>query len=269
MKYRNIQQTILFLICILLTASCTEVIQLDLRSADKQLVIEGSVSTLKGTVIKMTQSINFQQQNSFPPIENANVEVTDNLGNTVLLDEVEAGTYSSSDFIGIEGRTYSLTVKTENETLSAQCQLPQKVMFKELIIEEDFSTNFWGKSSDTLTHKITVTFDDPAGTDNFYNFIEYINEEQVSTYYTSDKSQDGVEIEKVLLNKDRYLKSGDILRIEMQCITEEIYDYLKNLTGSETERQSSTPSNPLNNIEGAELGYFSAHSSEFKSLVIQ
>lgn len=56
----------------------------------------------------------------------------------------------------------------------------------------------------------------------------------------------------------------------MQYIDEAVYDYFKsfnNLRGG--TRGSSTPANPLTNIEGANLGYFSAHTSEIKEYIIQ
>jgi uncharacterized protein YbgA (DUF1722 family) len=63
------------------------------------------------------------------------------------------------------------------------------------------------------------------------------------------------------------LLPGDVLKIEMQCIDEFVYEYFNSF--GNTLGGSATPANPYTNIIGSELGYFSAHTSEMKEKVIQ
>jgi hypothetical protein len=63
------------------------------------------------------------------------------------------------------------------------------------------------------------------------------------------------------------LLPGDVLKIEMQCIDEFVYEYFNSF--GNTLGGSATPANPYTNIIGSELGYFNAHTSEMKEKVIQ
>src|SRR5436305_10635659 len=59
-----------FAACIsLFLFSCTKVIQVDLNSANTNIVIEGIVSDAAGPYqVKLTQTVNFSDPNSFPPV---------------------------------------------------------------------------------------------------------------------------------------------------------------------------------------------------------
>jgi hypothetical protein len=61
---------------------------------------------------------------------------------------------------------------------------------------------------------------------------------------------------------------GDVIEVEFQCIDENVFEYFNGIMLLQTDR-GITPTNPGNNIEGGALGYFSAHTSERKSLTIQ
>ena len=70
-----------------------------MNSSEPQTVIEGNIGTTgDSTLIKITKSINFDESNNFPLVQNAIVTVSDDAGNSETLTEISAGNYSSSVF---------------------------------------------------------------------------------------------------------------------------------------------------------------------------
>jgi hypothetical protein len=64
---------------------------------------------------------------------------------------------------------------------------------------------------------------------------------------------------------NNYVKPGDEIMVEMQCVDDEYYEFLR--TWSEVRNGDST-ANPINNIKGGALGYFGAYSWGRKTVVV-
>lgn len=266
----------LFIISLSLCSSCTEVIELDLNSSEPQTVIEGSIGTVgDSTLIKITKSINFDESNYFPLVENAIVTVSDDLGNSETLIEKTPGNYSSSTLSGASGRTYFLHVNAEGNILSSQSFIPSQVNFDSLIVKENTTTGGGGPGGgpggSRTSYIVTVQYSDPANEENYYRFIEYHNSEpQGSIFVYDDRLTNGNFVSTDLISFNRNLDEGDTLTIVMQCIDKPVYNYFHsfgNLFGG--PQNSSTPANPYTNIIGSKLGYFSAHTTQSRSVVIQ
>jgi hypothetical protein len=253
--------------------SCTEVIELDLNGSDSQVVIEGSIGTNADSVlIKITKSVNFEDGNTFPFVENAVVTISDDAGNVETLIEKSPGIYSSSTFLGVEGRTYFLDVNSESKSYTSHSTIPTQINFDSLLVEQTNSAaGPGGGQGARISYKVTVQYSDPAGETNYYRFVEYHNgEPQGSIFVFDDRLTNGSSISIDLISFNRKLNSNDTLTIEMQCIDKAVYEYFHsfgNLFGG--PQNSSTPANPYTNIIGSKLGYFSAHTTQKKSIVIQ
>jgi Domain of unknown function (DUF4249) len=264
---------IIFLIALCLFCSCTKVIELDLNSSDPQTVIEGNIGTTgDSTLIKITKSVNFDESNNFPLVQNAIVTVSDNAGNSETLVEISAGNYSSSTFLGAVGRTYYLNVSSEGKTFTAQSAIPIQVNFDSLMVEKITSSGGGpgGGQGGGTTYKVTVQYADPSNQTNYYRFIEYHNgEPQGNIFVFDDHLANGQSVSTDLISFNRKLNSGDTLTIEMQCIDKPVYEYFHsfgNLFGG--PQNASTPANPYTNIIGSKLGYFSAHTTQKITLVV-
>lgn len=260
-------------IATLLLTSCTKVIDLDLNSSEPQTVIEGSIGTAGDpTLIKITKSINFDESNNFPWVQNAIVTVSDDLGNTETLFEKSPGNYSSSTFLGVAGKTYYLNVSSEGKSFTSQSTIPSQIYFDSLTVKEVMSTGGGpgGGQGGGTSYKVTVHYSDPADETNYYRFIEYHNgEQQSSIFIFDDKLANGQSVSTELISFNRKINSGDTLSIEMQCIDKPVYEYFRsfgNLFGG--PQNASTPANPYTNIIGGKLGYFSAHTTQKITFVI-
>jgi hypothetical protein len=248
---------LVFLIC---SAACRKVITVDLNSASPKYVIEGAITNASGPYqVKITQTKNFSDNNTFPGVSGAVVTISDNAGNTSLLSEGAAGYYTTAGITGVPGRTYYLSVKIGNETFQSVSTMPARVPFDTLYIES--LTDF----GDTL-RTATVGYKDPAGIKNYYRYVMYLNNNYVKEVFISnDELTDGKELEQTIFsNGDQEIKQGDSVKVEMQCIDSYVYKYFFTLVQT-IGQNSAAPTNPVNNITGA-LGYFSAHSVEVKRI---
>ena len=64
------------------------------------------------------------------------------------------------------------------------------------------------------------------------------------------------------------IKRSDSVRVEMQCINKEEFEYFSTLSQQTNFgiNANTAPSNPKSNFNGNVLGFFSCHSSEYKSM---
>jgi hypothetical protein len=265
----RIQRTYLMGLSVLLTfSSCTEEIDVDLNAADPQVVIEGKVTTSGASIVKIARSVNFDQANDFPEVRDAFVELTDDQGNSEILTESSPGTYISSNIVGTVGNTYSLLVQSDGKTLSSMSRIPSQVPFDSIVLSRT-TGSIVGSSNDTV-YIVRVRIKDPIDEANYYRFLESINGELSNSYVYNDRLFNGEEVDLILPDFTREIEAGDILKIEMQCIDESVHEYFSSFSNSQgSPGGSSNPANPYTNIIGSDVGYFSAHTSEIKEIIIQ
>jgi hypothetical protein len=260
---------------VVLFASCTKVIDVDLNSSDPQIVVEAKISddATEKPEVRVNQSVNFDQTNVFPAVKNATITLldqTDNVKDT--LKETTSGVYQSLKMTGKTGHTYVLTIKTGNKTLTSTATIPRKVT---LIDIEMRSQSLFGNTSYLTIPK----FVDPKGIGDNYRFILSVNGKLKNDIAVlSDELSDGAPNGRPIFRgaqsddtKDGFLKVGDTIQLEMQCIDKGVYDYFNTLSGGGGgPGGGATPANPVSNVKGGGvLGYFSAHTKQIKSVVIK
>lgn len=250
--------------------SCEKVIDIDFNSQNSQLVIEGNITDQTGPYfVKLSKTVKFDESNSFPPVIGAGVSITDDLGNTEILNETASGVYSTSVLKGATGRTYTLQVNTNGLKYSAQSFMHAPVAIDKLIAVNQVLPMGTKKV-------INVKFTDPSGIENYYRFVKIINNKiQTSIYAESDIKQDGKPLNISLLNKQQSeteMKSGDTLIVVLQSLDEPVYNYFRSLLqlngGGGLINQSTSPANPISNISNGALGYFSACAVTSDTLII-
>lgn len=244
-------------------SSCTEVIELDLNNSAPQIVIEGNINTSSDSaIIKITKTVNFDSDNSFPAVNGAFVLITDNIGHIDTLIETEPGIYKA-DIRGISGNTYFLNVSVGDINLSSVSSIPNQVNFDSLVINEVPASTAQGPNSEKR-HEVLVYFKDPANEKNYYRFVEYKNGKISNRLYIyDDRLSNGSDVVIRLRNNTSRYDSADVISFEMQCIDQFVYEYFNsfsNLNGG--PMNASAPANPYSNILGSDLGYFSAHTAQ-------
>jgi hypothetical protein len=252
---------------IVLFSSCEKVIEIDLNSEDPKVVIEAEV-TDNGMVpqtVRITKSVNFSESNTFPAVSGASVTLSDNAGNTATLTETSPGIYQTTAIAGVPGRTYYLNIVAEGNTYTSECTMPPHVMLDTLLVQESGGPGPPGSGKSILP-----VFNDPAGKGNFYRFkLAQNNTFSGSILLLDDDVFDGTANIRSLNAQDLTIESGDTVQVNMLSISEPVHFYFFSLSRNGTgPNASASPANPKSNIQGAQLGYFSAHCVSSKTIIV-
>ena len=108
------KKTLLFLVIVFITLSCTEPYGLQTDTFEDALVIEATLTNeLKKQEIKISRTFVFEQ--TAPTIETgATVYITDDLGNQYNFEEPNGKYISQYEFEAVPNRQYQLFVNTIN-----------------------------------------------------------------------------------------------------------------------------------------------------------
>lgn len=249
-------------------ASCEKVIELDLDNTEPRLVISGSISDVDSIpIINITQTIDYDQPNNFPEIQNAMVIVQDDLGGMDTFQARSRNGYRGTT-LGVPGRTYNLSVLHDGISYNSSVKMPLPITIDSITIE---AFNTPGGDLPLLT----TYFQDPPGEKNYYYLNYLINGKPSGDFsFLSDQLRDGDEITVGTISDDyEDVKIGDTITVQLQCIDASMYDYYRTLEALEDAGGgglgSSTPDNPTPNITGGALGYFKVFSQTEKDFIIQ
>jgi len=261
-------------------SSCEEVIELDLNTTAPQVVIEGFVTDEEGPYkIRISKTVDFYDLNSFPPQENAQVKISDNLGNEEFLIETSPGIYETSTLQGERGATYNLEVLLEGVSYTATSKMPENRIVLDTIISEFIEESIFYDEG----YYATAYFSDPPDIDNYYRLQVLVNgevyiftfenedgeieesDEDINFWLTNDKFTDG--------NLQDYefphtLKVGDTLEVTLQQLDRTTFDYYRSLVDV-IYGGGIAPSNPISNMQNGALGYFGAFSVTQRTIVVQ
>lgn len=245
--------------------SCQKVIDVKLDEADKKIVIDAVLTDKEGgCVVRLSKTKNFDDNNDFVGLSGALVTIKDETGNITTLTETTPGVYTDNQLKGTSGKTYQLLVNAEGKTYSASSTMPENVHLDSLYLK----TQKFFDEEETFSN---VVFMDPAGVKNFYLFKQFVNGKRTDgTFIMDDDLSDGKKFNSTLYlftDEEDKIKSGDIVEVEMQCIDKAVYKYWYSYDQGASGGGSATPANPVSNISGDALGYFSAQTVQRKSVV--
>ena len=247
--------------------SCQRVISVHLNSSASAYVIEGVVTDQPGgSTVSITDTRDFSSNNTFAGVSGATVTI-ENSGTIYPLAESTPGVYTTSSLTGVPGQTYALNVVLNGVIYAASSTMPQPVGLDTMYV-----------TTEALSSKryITIVFSDPPGIPNYYRWVQYVNGRQEKTIFLgNDEFTDGLTIHDQLNfnndtnDPDRDINPGDSVRIDMLNLDSTVYQYWfslqRNASGS---GNSASPANPISNISGGCLGYFSAQSVRRRSLLV-
>lgn len=250
--------------------SCKKVIEVDFDEAASRYVIEGKIDNNGYCSVLVSLSQLVTDVTSFNGVDSAQVSVTEEGGATVTLKRVSKGGYQQY-FKGMPGKTYRLTVSVKESVFTASCTMPARVNMDSLFITTE-------SISGSKRYVANVNYVDPAGQNNYYNFIQSVNRKKAGIVYVNDDHlNNGKAVTFPLLYEgnlaDSYtseIKRGDTVQVEMQNVDPAVYKYWYSLkAGASGEDIMATPANPVTNISGGALGYFSAHTAQYKKVIVK
>ena len=261
----------LFLICLLTFGGCEEEFTPEFPAGPDQIVVEGYIeagSRPTPPYVILTRSLAYfdtldakEFEKQF--IHNARIDVSD--GRQILtLKEVcwneltKTQKVIAADFLGldpnkvnyniclytdlgfsmmgVEGRTYTLTIHADKQTLTSKTTIPRMTPLDSIrmdAVEPDMP--------DDKRVKLTGILRDPAGTVNFYRFLTQVNKDPLRSPFpsvTDDALFDGQRFEVPLTkgeirgvkpdpNTFGLYNRGDSLLIRWMCIDEGQHNFWK------------------------------------------
>lgn len=267
--------------------SCTEKMNIDLKSTDPILTVEGSVtSDLKNHKVILKESSDVYNKDQSNRISNAVVTVSD--GTKIFsYSEVQPGYYESDlKFAGQPGKTYTLSIdnvdinkdgKTEKYKASSYMRDPYVIDKIKLHFDPDYEAKddeegeFW---------LVKLFLQDNPKTKDYYAFAcrknnilvhDTITEiiVQKDTYFNGSQTK-GVNVGELNQSKsDEILKDKDVITLETYAIGKDYYYFIDQFQKMSEDRSmfSGPPGNIKTNISNGGIGFFSAYSITRTSIV--
>jgi len=239
-------------------SSCEKVIDVKLNEADKKIVVDAVLTDQEGgCMVKLSKTKKFEEDNSFNGLAGAAVSIRDENGAVTQLTESQPGVYKHATLKGMPGKTYELTISVEGQTIKGSSTMPEPVHLDSVYIKKQ-------KFFDEDEIFANVMFVDPGGIKNYYRVVQFINGVKSNVnFLLDDDLSDGKQFNSTLYflpdDDKKKIKPGDVVTIEMQGIDAAVYKYWFSLDQSASGSSSSAaPSNPVSNLSGGVLGYFSA-----------
>ena len=252
---------IYFLALLIIGASCTKIIDVDLNDTDPKIVVDGYVkynplNNGQFASVKLSKTANYFDSSIPQEISDATLSVVNGDGKEIPLSYSAGYGFSANINEADSSDTWTLKGIIENSDVKAVSTIPNFIKIDSI---NAFQLPF-GPPKKGYTP--VCFFTDIAGESNYYRLkISINNIEYNDLFYSGDDGQDGEQIAYPFFRVDAL--KGDEMKIELLCIDEFSYEYFKifgeNMGG---DGFSAAPGNPYTNIEGEDmLGIFIGETS--------
>ena len=254
-------------IIMILATACEKVIDVDLNDATPIIVIEGNLSNyLNEAEVKISMTSSYFDTLPSEKVSDAIINIISDFGDRFVLKETNKGIYKVSKVWFKEGSTYHLSIEANGESYEAMSKLNPPVVIDSVRFYYEDSP-FFDKG-----YYINVYLYDPPGIKNFYRLKYSKNGVLQNTIddliLFNDRYADGNSIEVTLFNQPFEL--NDTVTLQLISLDEGAYEYLRTFRELVNNNPgSAAPANPISNISNGSLGYFSAWSSNTKSVIIK
>jgi len=265
---------IIFVLFIMLFASCEKVIDVDVRSIEPKLVIDASFEVLfdafpvtANTVVKLRLSADYFET-EIPTVTNATVFLTSLTDNSVInfSDADLDGNYEPiNSFIPADNEAYELTIISEGQTYKGKAvKIKSSPLLK---VKQGDKTLFAGNETEVI-----ATFNDPINIENYYLFDFSKN----SFSILEDRFFDGEMYDISNYFSEDEIELPETITVSMSGISKRYHTYFRILQSQSGQNSGgpfqSVPSSLLGNMinttneNNFPLGYF--HISETDTFTI-
>jgi hypothetical protein len=283
MKTQAYIKTIIIIFSISISLwNCTERIDIELDSTYTRLVVEGFVtSDTAAHWVRLSETSDYFLNKTAPAVSGAEVVIDDGEQLHMLTesDTMPGWYFTSPDYHGIPGRTYTLIIsnvdidgdgKFEEYTASSRMNPVNPL---DSIKLEWFDTFFSGyqvrvwawDSPEPDWYSFKVWKNGILLTDTLYELIVQ-NDEFFNGNYTYGIPSQFLSIDK----PDEVVEVGDTITFEINGITEEYYNYVVEAQSqifSQTPLFSGPPANISSNIDNGAIGFFAVYSVNYSSTI--
>ncbi len=254
---------------VLLLYSCEKLIDVDLNETNPVIVIEGTMTGEDNSAeVKISQTTSYFNTNPMNQISGATVYITDERAHKFTLQENDKGQYIAEGFYPHLGYNYTLSVEIDGKIYTSESKLHEAVKIDSLSVVYNQGYSFLAEG-----YNVNLYFRDPPNIRNFYRLRIYINgvleNDTGDMIFFDDKNSDGsflaIEI------KSKIFAVGDFVTYELESLDEAAYNYLDAISEIVDGSSAGTlaPANPEPNFSNGALGYFSAYTSDSKTVIIK
>lgn len=245
----------------LIFSGCEKMVDLDLNTIEPRLVIDAYITDQEYegkppccVTLSLTQDY-YDKINERTYVSDAEVYLRDEstLTETRLPYSMAYNGYISTK-PGEAGKTYTVRVVADGVEYKSTATIPETILISKLdIYSFELDGKYW------FTPR--VSFDDPAGIDNYYYYVLWINGKKMSSIdFDDDEFFDGLHKERLLFfdkeeNNDDDLIYGDRVEVELHSIDVGAFNFYKSLYSV----ASGGGTNPIGNFSGGVLGCFKAY----------
>ena len=256
--------------------SCEKVIDLELKDAKQQIVVDANIYNGAGNnVVILTKSGNFYESNDFETVKNASVIITSNTGETYVLREIENGIYNNDTLNGLTLTKYSLNISVGGKTISSNSTMPTLVPLDSISVElsDGFagggSGGGGGHPSDDVFYKLFINFTDPANEQNYYRIKTIVNGFEIPDIGVIDDGLFNGLTTKLPINIGGFTL-GDVVSVNLISIDKANYEYYRLLGENDMSAMTTSAGNPVSNVKGEDvIGVFGANAFDSKSVTIE
>ena len=276
MRLKNL---LYWLVLSLSISSCSERIDIELGSTYSRLAVYGELTTdTLSHIVRLQKSGDYYLNEEADAVSEAIVEISyDDTSIMYTENPVGSGIYlSPSDFYGIPGKTYFLTISNVDVNGDGEKEVYNASSFIHALNPIDSIDLKYTKMHFFAGWEIMVYVWDRPDVRNFYSYKATLNGRLLTDTLTeysiqSDDFFDGSYTNGITAeilddsNGTEKAYPGDTIGFEINGITEEFYNFIYEAQ-SEAFRSiplfSGPPANITSNISNGALGFFTAYSIE-------
>lgn len=193
MKNRLLAYTVHIVLAAAWLGSCVKPYQPDTKSIGPVIIVEGMITDQPGPYavnLSYTTDYTFASLNYL--VRNANVIISDNLGNSEVLKEISPGAYQTapSGIQGVVGRTYKISIRTTDnkQYVSKPELLKASPPIQKLYYEYKYHP--YELTNDRInTWDVYLDTKDPESKGDYYRW-KWKNYEAISACYVSENAMD-------------------------------------------------------------------------------
>lgn len=275
------KKTIVIIFSAFIFLSCDKAVLLDLEQMPSQVVIEGLVTNQPNyQFVKVSLTAGFYESGETPRVTDATVLVVDDLGAQVNYIHNPNNHPDSSGyylptvpFVGVIGRTYTLTVMVDGESYAAEDKLFDITAIDSLKYQINFEEKDDPKEEGKF-YEILLYAKEPQETEDYYLFKFYRNDSlkiyNPSDIYFADDKTLGEEINGV--PSPVFYAPEDSARVEMFSLSRNgfvFYSDLFNLLNNDGGMFSPPPANSRTNLSNGALGFFQVSAVNISGIRIK
>lgn len=267
--------TIILFVFQFVLAACEDVIDVDVDNFEQRIVIDGAISdNTAGSRILISFTENAFRVSGSTKIYDANVTVTNDAGNSEILNEAEPGKYLFTSMYGEPGRKYSIKVECNGKEYNGVSTLNRPMEIDSIRFAAETSFTIW--NIPFSYYKTKIYLENKKGIDEYciIKINDSSNKINKATIVYQDKYAGDNPI--LLIDDNAQLEKNETINIELLTLDKSSYEYFFQLNELSEETGLDIPDilnvntyNPNSNLSNGALGYFYAYSYKKYTAVVR